>query len=215
MTNIKNNRYKPDPAHMQDIFIYAKEDFLRSYSYFTEKDYDNMVTNFFKSNYTKEEMEEDLPLEECYPAVQKAYDYHQIKFHWDMTEQEFERLYLCTKYGFNTNNNTFGYCYAGKLGIEITAYEYITNNYNHEHQVKAEAYFHLIGQNNPDEPNENPEIERNCNEEINYALENSCQDGEAPSFTHFKKLFEEKMRKKIQAEEKLVKKALEPIITKD
>lgn len=79
MTTFKIDRYKPDPAHMQDIFIYAKKDFLRSYSYFTEEDYDNMITNFFKSNYTKEEMEEDLPLEECCPAVQKAYDFISIQ----------------------------------------------------------------------------------------------------------------------------------------
>lgn len=210
MTTFKIDRYKPDPAHMQDIFIYAKEDFLHSYSYFTEEEYDNMVTNFFKSNYTKEEMEDDLPLEECCAAVQKAYNYHRIKFHWNMTEQEFERLYLCTKYSFNTNNNTFGYCYAGKIGIEINAYEYYTY---HKRQVKAEAYLHLIGQNNPNRPNKDQEIERNCNEEINHALENSCQPSGTPSFTYFKKLFEEEMRKKIQAEENLIKKALEPVIT--
>ncbi len=214
MTTFKISRYKPDPAHMQDIFIYAKEDFLRSYSYFTEEEYDDMVTKFFKSNYTKEEMEDDLPLEDCCPAVQKAYNYHQIKFHWDMTEQEFERLYLCTKYNFNTNNNTFGYCYTGKLGIEINA-EYIANNYNHEHEVKAEAYLHLVGQNNPNQPNEDQKIEQDCNKEINHALKSCCQVGGTPSFTYFKKLFEEEMRKKIQAEENLVKKALEPTITKN
>ena len=60
---------------MQDIFIYAKEDFLRSYNYFTEEEYDDMVTKFFKSNYTKEEMENDLPLKDCCPAVQKAYNF--------------------------------------------------------------------------------------------------------------------------------------------
>lgn len=79
MTNIKNNEYKPDPAHIQDIFIYAKKDFLRSYSYFTEEEYDDMVTNFFKNNYTKKEMEDNLPLEECCPAVQKAYNFISIQ----------------------------------------------------------------------------------------------------------------------------------------
>ena len=179
-----------------------------------KEEYDDMITNFFKSNYTKEEMENNLPLSNCCPAVQRAYNYHRIKFHWAMTEQEFERLYLCTKYSFNTNNNTFGYCYAGKLVIEIKA-EYIANNYNHKHQIEAEAYLHLVRQNNPNQPNEDQEIEQDCNEEINHALKSCCQVSGTPSFTYFKKLFEEEMRKKIQAEEKLVKKALEPTITKD
>ena len=63
------------PAHMQDIFNFAKDAFISCYSYLSEKDYDNMVTDYFKTHYTKEEMDQDLPLEECCPAVQRAYDF--------------------------------------------------------------------------------------------------------------------------------------------
>ena len=64
---------KLDPAHMQDIFIYAKNDFLKSYSYFTEDEYDDMITDFFKNNYTFEEVNNALPINECSWQVQRAY----------------------------------------------------------------------------------------------------------------------------------------------
>ena len=64
---------KLDPAHMQDIFIYAKNDFLKSYSYFTEDEYDDMITDFFKDNYTFEEVNNALTINECSWQVQRAY----------------------------------------------------------------------------------------------------------------------------------------------
>ena len=67
--------YKIDPAHMQDIFVFAKKDFLRSYSYFTEEEYDEMVTEFFKANYSAKEMNDALPLDECSEPVKRAYGY--------------------------------------------------------------------------------------------------------------------------------------------
>ena len=64
---------KIDPAHMQDILNYAKKQFLASYSYITEEEYDKMITEYFRENYTYEEVNAALPLKECCKAVQKAY----------------------------------------------------------------------------------------------------------------------------------------------
>lgn len=66
--------YKIDPAHMQDIFYFAKEDFLRSYSYITRDDYDEMITQFFRANYTKEEVLKEFPLDKWCKAVRRAYE---------------------------------------------------------------------------------------------------------------------------------------------
>ena len=54
------------PAQMSDIFLFAKDSFLESYSYFSEEEYDEMVREFFRETYTKEEVEQDLPMDE-YP----------------------------------------------------------------------------------------------------------------------------------------------------
>ena len=70
----ENKEFKIDPAHMQDIFYYAKEDFLRSYSYFTREEYDEMITDFFRANYTKSEILKEQPLDKWCKAVRRAYE---------------------------------------------------------------------------------------------------------------------------------------------
>lgn len=70
--------YKIEPVIMADIFFIAKQDFLKQYECidFTEEQYDDMVTEYFKSNYTREEMEDSFgDLEEAEPALQKACGY--------------------------------------------------------------------------------------------------------------------------------------------
>ena len=81
--------YKIDPAHMQDIFVFAKDSFLESYSYFTEKEYDDMVTEFFKNNYTEKEVDDALPLSECSEPVKRAYIYTS-PYHKNPLDDEWE-----------------------------------------------------------------------------------------------------------------------------
>ena len=77
----KTTKFKINPNYMQEIFSLAKASFLRKYANYnwTEEQYDQMVFNFFKTNYTKEEVEEHLDLSKCLPAIQRAYDYDPTK----------------------------------------------------------------------------------------------------------------------------------------
>ncbi len=70
--------YKIDPVIMADIFFIAKQDFLKQYEIinFTEEQYDDMITEYFKSNYTLEEIEDSFGnLEDAEPALQRACGY--------------------------------------------------------------------------------------------------------------------------------------------